>query len=112
SSLRPALYPEAIYRAAGDRKRYNRNENEDLIRRHGTPRHSACRSSGVNVSRGATPAREVSAFPTLPIEPVWSDERLSVMIWYSLRAPSWARCPMTGGAWPPTSHAAGWRSQN
>ena len=58
------------------------------ICRHGVvgARHSATRSSGVSVSRGAASA--TLACPMPPSELVWSDARLSVMIWYSLRAPA------------------------
>src|SRR5216684_2610255 len=66
----PALNPKAIYRIAGDRKRYNRakmNMVPGLICSHGATRHSAIRSSGVNVSRGAAAADEAPASSTPPI---------------------------------------------
>jgi len=51
-----------------------------LIYAHGAARHSAIKSSGVNVSCGAAAANEAPASSTPPTEPVWSDARLSVMI--------------------------------
>src|SRR6202022_2153089 len=90
----PALNPKAIYRIAGDRKRYNRakmNMVPGLICSQGAARHSAIRSSGVNVSGGAAAANEAPPSST---------------------PPPGARCPMTVAAWPPTSHAAGCRLQN
>src|SRR3984893_6648726 len=79
----PALNPKAIYRIAADRKRYNRAKMymvPGLICSQGAARHSAIRSSGVNVSRGAAAANEAPPSSTPPTEPVWSDARLSVMI--------------------------------
>jgi len=46
-------------------------------------RHSAARSSGISVSRGAAFASDASGAPAAPIEPVWSGaflSGLSVMI--------------------------------
>src|SRR6478752_8794026 len=90
-----------------------------LISAHGVggTRHSAARSSAVSVSRGEEAAIDDPWSSAAPIEPVWSgafllSDLLSVMIWYSLRAPSCARWPITVAAWPPTSQAVGWRLQN
>ena len=54
--------------------------NPGPIRAQGRPFHSAARSSGVSVSRGAAAASEASASSAPPIEPVWSGDFLSVMM--------------------------------
>src|SRR5436190_18713353 len=72
-----------IYRLAVGRKRYPGTKTTMVpvqSRRHGAVRHSAITSSRVSVSPGAAGAKEASAIAASPIEPVWSDARLSVMI--------------------------------